>query len=42
MIPDKIFQDLRQSTLLESAPESVVNKLAEIVVTTSIIHNGNP
>ncbi|MEE8513103.1 MAG: SpoIIE family protein phosphatase [Gammaproteobacteria bacterium] len=32
----KIFQDLRQSTLLESAPESVVNKLAEIVVTTSI------
>ena len=33
---DKIFQDLRQSTLLESAPESVVNKFAEIVVTTSI------
>jgi sigma-B regulation protein RsbU (phosphoserine phosphatase) len=36
MTSDKIFQDLRQSTLLESAPESVVNKLSEIVVETSI------
>jgi sigma-B regulation protein RsbU (phosphoserine phosphatase) len=36
MTPEKIFQDLRQSTFLESAPESVVSKLAEIVVTTSI------
>jgi len=31
-----VVQDLRQSTLLESAPESVVNKLAEIAVTTYI------
>jgi len=34
MASDKIFQDLHQSTLLESPPESVVSKLAEIVVTT--------
>jgi len=36
MTPDKIIQALRQSALFESAPESVVEKLAGIVVTTSI------
>ncbi|MDH3695451.1 MAG: cyclic nucleotide-binding domain-containing protein, partial [Gammaproteobacteria bacterium] len=36
MAPVNVIQDLRQSTLFESAPASVVNKLAEIVVTTYI------